>query len=370
MYKRFMHTFLIASLTLGMTACSDDDKKEDGGGAPSCVNSCKDAETLNECQSNGSTEEKHCDYGCNSDQKACNDAPSCVNSCKDAETLNECQSNGSTVEKHCDNGCNSDQKACNEAPSCENSCKDADTLNECQNNGSTEEKHCDYGCNSDQKACNDAPSCVNSCKDAKTLLECQDDGTTKEMDCQGRCFENECRDIDYCNENTDCTMDNRSVCEKDIHRCIDSSCVNKICGKSQTCRQGLCISDAAINAQWDDVCEPESFTDYCRPDNTWVYCSLASNSGGVEEYKVRTKSCGKSKCISYKYDDKDSSVCDLGLDAETVCGTNDSGQVCEDEGDVAFMTTYACVKSTDGERVVIMIASSECGDTCYGNSCF
>ena len=368
MNKNIIRFSLIAALSFGIASCGDDDKKEEGGSnVPACESSCKDANTLSECQSDGSKKDVACPNGCDSSKNACKSDVACENSCKDDNTLSECKSDGSKEDKPCDYGCNRDENKCNDAPACANSCKDDNTLSECQSDGSKEDKPCDFGCNREENTCNLCT--VNICKDASTLYECKNDGSATEKTCDGKCLDDDCRAADYCNEDTDCTEGIRTVCKKSIHQCVDAACANKECGKSQTCLQGLCISDANLNAAVGDECDPKSFTDYCLPDNTWMYCILDSDAGGVKTYKVKKKACGGTQCVSYKVDGKDTSSCDLGMNAEQVCGSGDHGSECEEDDGYAFKTTYSCIKSTTGDRIVIMDDYAYCGYDCFELDC-
>ena len=96
---------------------------------------------------------------------------------------------------------------------------------------------------------------------------------------------------------------------------------------------------------------------------------LDSNSGDVKTYKVKAKPCGGTQCVSYKSDGKETSSCDLGLDAAQICGSGDYGSECEEDDGAAFKTSYTCVKSTTGERVVILTDYAECGYDCFEYSC-
>ena len=61
MNKNLIQFSLIAALAFGVAACGDDDKKGEGGSnVPACANSCKDDNTLSECKSDGSKEDKPC----------------------------------------------------------------------------------------------------------------------------------------------------------------------------------------------------------------------------------------------------------------------------------------------------------------------
>ena len=368
MNKNIIRFSLIAALAFGITSCGDDDKKNEANNSvPACENSCKDANTLSECQADGSKKDVSCPNGCDSSKNACKSDVACEDSCKDANTLSECQADGSKKDTTCPNGCDSERNVCKSDVACENSCKDADTLSECQSDGSKLDVTCKFGCSSDDKACNKCT--VNKCKDASTLYECQSDGSANEKTCDGKCMDDDCRPADYCNEDTDCTEGIRTVCKKDIHQCVDVACSTKICGKSQTCMQGLCLSDANLNAVVGDACDQKSFTDYCLPDNTWMYCALESNEGGVKTYKVKKKECGSSKCVSYNDGSKDTSACDLGLNADQICGTGNYGSECEEDDGAAFKTSYECIKSTSGERIVIMTDFEECGYYCTDYDC-
>ena len=333
-------------MTTTMTACGDDSNDDNASDTNCQASVCsEDGSKLIECNiQTGETTESPCELGCD-------------------KTINEC------IKPSNDNNDNNDNKKCTASV-----CKDdGSALIECETaSGMTTETPCPNGCNKETNQCNlpPKPECHVSCKDDKILYDCDANGVQSEKTCDGICADNACRDNNYCSNTSPCRDPEKNICNYASNTCDSLACSRAFCLTNETCVLGACVPESDINAEYNDICNVDTFVPHCR-DNLLFECRYVSdNDDGSKIYKVRSSSC-QGGCKAYESDGDVISTCVENMKQEDICGTTNVGSRCEESADQGWMTTYICVNSTNAEPIVVVSGFDMCdeGYGCYGNQC-
>ena len=321
--------------------CSEAQKCVDGNCVNKnvCTNHCKDDRTLSQCQSDGSTKDILCDFGCAAGGCKTDAVDTCSNSCKNDQILLECQEDKSTKEVTCPNGCLSGVCQNGEVQSCRNQCKGENILIVCEDNGTTREVECPNGCDSNANACrtDSGQTCSDSCSsDGMTLLECQQDGSIKEVQCTNGCENNACKTAvnkkengEQCQNDDDCNSgfcdDNKMCAEKGGGDACHNTCKND--NTLLECQGDGSVAEVKCNDGCKDgICveAPPCLDGKTCSGNRLILCK----DGSVVETVNCTAGCDSAK-----------NVCNPDADGD---GITDDKDECPYNGDPSLVSASQC----------------------------
>lgn len=410
----------ISSLALGLTACGEDENKNNSSGDQNCTaDVCKeDGTALLVCnKETGDITETPCAYGCNLVTHVCNNAPAngenngnkcTADVCKDENILLACnKETGAVTETPCAAGCDMAANVCIELEKCTaDICKaDGSSLIVCdKDSGLTTEKLCAYGCNSAENACYECTEDAhcgagkicegNKCGDVQctadvcgedkvSVIPCVNGRIAETVACDGdtpKCGKgaagngaDACVAEDWCSatQTDECKdrTDGKTICNSDRNRCDTLACSKADCAEGTVCALGACVPKAMYEAEKGTVCTQSEFIDHCREDGDLYACMKATEAG---EYKIYTGNC-KGRCRAYEDANVIKSSCIENMTREEACGndTTLTGSSCEEWDGQGWETTYMCTQSTNNEPIVLMTKMEQCdeGYGCWGNVC-